>query len=71
MIEDRYLLYVLYGIQKMFFCSGGAGEISRWRNHRVSEPSSSPGRATDQSFGPAPFHRRFPSPPVPVVFPPA
>jgi len=54
----------------MFFCAGGAGEISRWRNLRVSEPSSSPGRATDQSFGPAPFHRRFPSPPVPVVSPP-
>jgi len=43
--------------KKMFFCSGGATDISRWRNHRDIGAKTLPalkGRET-RCFGPAPL----------------
>jgi hypothetical protein len=43
--------------KKKSFCAGGAQDIGRRRNHRGigAQTSSIPERATDRSFGPAPF----------------
>src|SRR5262245_27806849 len=73
MIEDRYLLFISSIAFKKCPSAPEApgrlagGETTGYRRPKLFQP----GMATDQSFSPTRFQGKFPSPPVPVVSPPA